>query len=118
MFVAPILNFVYACSTIIFLRRFDNHVGRYYLLISNYGQSAGVMLDYWCTATPTLFQILKLFSFLRIYVFSISIGETGIFHQCIDGTDMFPPTVMQMHTGSTNNHVSQIFFVLAAPEKC
>jgi len=44
--------------------------------------------------------------------------KLALFHQCIDGTDMFPPTVLEMQTGSTNNHVSQIFFVLAAPVKC
>jgi len=31
------------------------------------------------------------------------------------GTSTVPPLVMEMQTGSTNNHISQIFFVLAAP---
>jgi hypothetical protein len=31
------------------------------------------------------------------------------------GTGTVPPLVMEMQTGSTNNHISQIFFVLAAP---
>ncbi len=33
--------------------------------------------------------------------------------QCNGGTDMFPLLVMEMQTGSTNNHISQIFFVLS-----
>jgi hypothetical protein len=33
----------------------------------------------------------------------------------IGGTKMFPPLVMEMQTGSTNKHISQIFIVLAAP---
>jgi hypothetical protein len=40
---------------------------------------------------------------------------TGIYHQCNGGTNTVPPLVMEMQTGSTNNHISQIFFVLAAP---
>jgi hypothetical protein len=31
------------------------------------------------------------------------------------GTGTVSPLVMEMQTGSTNNHISQIFFVLAAP---
>jgi hypothetical protein len=31
------------------------------------------------------------------------------------GASTVPPLVMGMQTGSTNNHISQIFFVLAAP---
>jgi hypothetical protein len=31
------------------------------------------------------------------------------------GTGTVPPLVMEMQTGSTNNHISQIFFVFAAP---
>jgi hypothetical protein len=31
------------------------------------------------------------------------------------GTGIVPPLVMELQTGSTNNHISQIFFVLAAP---
>jgi hypothetical protein len=31
------------------------------------------------------------------------------------GTDTNPPLVMEMQTGSTINHISQIFFVFAAP---
>jgi hypothetical protein len=31
------------------------------------------------------------------------------------GTGTVPPLVMELQTGSTNNHISQIFFVLAAP---
>jgi hypothetical protein len=33
----------------------------------------------------------------------------------IAGTGTVPSKVMEMQTGSTNNHISQIFFVLAAP---
>ncbi len=33
----------------------------------------------------------------------------------IGGTKHVPPLVMEMKTDSTNNHISQIFFVLAAP---
>jgi hypothetical protein len=40
--------------------------------------------------------------------------ELALYHECIRVTDMFPPLVVQMHTGSTNNHISQIFFLLAA----
>jgi hypothetical protein len=36
-------------------------------------------------------------------------------HQCNGGTDMFPLLVMEMQTGSSNNHIFQIFFVLATP---
>jgi hypothetical protein len=28
---------------------------------------------------------------------------------------MFPPLIMEIQTGSTINHIFQIFFVLAAP---
>ncbi len=31
------------------------------------------------------------------------------------GTGTVPPLVMEMQTGSTKYHISQIFFVLAAP---
>jgi hypothetical protein len=31
------------------------------------------------------------------------------------GTGTVPTLVMVVQTGSTNNHISQIFFVLAAP---
>ena len=31
------------------------------------------------------------------------------------GTGIVPPLVMELQTGSTNNHISQIFFVFAAP---
>jgi hypothetical protein len=31
------------------------------------------------------------------------------------GTGTVPPLVMEMQIGSTNNHISQIFFVLGAP---
>jgi hypothetical protein len=42
--------------------------------------------------------------------------ELALYYQCtVGGTDMFPPLVMEMQTGSTKNHISQIFFVLAAP---
>jgi len=41
--------------------------------------------------------------------------ELALYHECIRVTDMFPPLVVQMHTGSTNNHISHIFFLLAAP---
>ncbi len=42
-------------------------------------------------------------------------GGTGTHHQCNGGTNTVPPLVMEMQTGSTNNHISRIFFVLAAP---
>jgi hypothetical protein len=32
-----------------------------------------------------------------------------------DGTGTVPPLVIELQTGSTNNQISQIFFVLAAP---
>jgi hypothetical protein len=32
-----------------------------------------------------------------------------------DGTGTVPPLVMEKQTGSTNDHISKIFFVLAAP---
>ncbi len=41
--------------------------------------------------------------------------EQALYHQCNDGTNTVPPLVMGMQSGSTNNHISQIFFVLAAP---
>jgi hypothetical protein len=40
--------------------------------------------------------------------------EQALYYQSIGGTEMFPQLVMEMQTGSTNNHISQIFFVLAA----
>jgi hypothetical protein len=40
--------------------------------------------------------------------------ELALYHQSNGGTEMFPPLVMEMQTGSTNNHISHIFFVLAA----
>jgi hypothetical protein len=41
--------------------------------------------------------------------------EQALFHQCNGGTNTVPPLVMEKQTDSTNNHISQIFFVLAAP---
>jgi hypothetical protein len=41
--------------------------------------------------------------------------EQALYHQSNGGTDTVPPLVMEMQTGSTNNHISQVFFVLAAP---
>jgi hypothetical protein len=41
--------------------------------------------------------------------------EQALYHQCNGGTNTVPPLVMEMQTGSTNIHISQIFFVLAAP---
>ncbi len=41
--------------------------------------------------------------------------EQALYHQCNGGTNTIPPLVMEMQTGSTNIHISQIFFVLAAP---
>ncbi len=41
--------------------------------------------------------------------------EQALYHQCKGGTNTVPPLVMEMQTGSTSNHISQIFFVLAAP---
>jgi hypothetical protein len=40
--------------------------------------------------------------------------EQALYHQCNGGTNTVPPLVMEMQSGSTNNH-TQIFFVLAAP---
>ncbi len=42
-------------------------------------------------------------------------GEQALHHQCIGGTVPVPPFVTEKETGSTNNHISQIFFVFAAP---
>jgi hypothetical protein len=41
--------------------------------------------------------------------------EQALYHQCNGGTNTGPPLVMEIETGSTNNHISQMFFVLAAP---
>jgi hypothetical protein len=41
--------------------------------------------------------------------------EQALYHQCNGGTNTVPPLVMELQTGSTNNHISRIFFVLAAP---
>ena len=41
--------------------------------------------------------------------------EQALYHQCTGGTVPVPPLVMEMQTGSTNNHIYQIFFVFAAP---
>jgi hypothetical protein len=40
--------------------------------------------------------------------------EQALYHQCFGGNNTVPPLVMEIKTGSTNNHISQIFFVLAA----
>jgi len=37
--------------------------------------------------------------------------EQPLYHQCNGGTNTGPPLVMELETGSTNNHISQIFFV-------
>jgi hypothetical protein len=31
--------------------------------------------------------------------------EPALYHRCICGTDIFPPLVMEMQTGSINNHI-------------
>ncbi len=41
--------------------------------------------------------------------------EQALYHKCIGGTVPVPLLVMEMQTGSTNNHIYQIFFVFAAP---
>jgi hypothetical protein len=41
--------------------------------------------------------------------------EQALYNQCNGGTNTVPPLVMEMQTGSTNNYISKIFFVLAAP---
>jgi hypothetical protein len=41
--------------------------------------------------------------------------EPALYHQCNGGTNTVPPLVMEMQTGSTKNHISQIIIVLAAP---
>jgi hypothetical protein len=41
--------------------------------------------------------------------------EQALYLQCTGGTVPVPPLVMEMHTGSTINHISQIFFVFAGP---
>jgi hypothetical protein len=38
-----------------------------------------------------------------------------LYHQCIGGTVPVPSFVIEMQTCSTNDHISQIFFVFAAP---
>jgi hypothetical protein len=40
--------------------------------------------------------------------------EQALYHQRIGDTVPVPPLVMEMQTGSTNNYISQIFFVFAA----
>jgi hypothetical protein len=41
--------------------------------------------------------------------------EQALYHQCIGVTVPVPPLVKEMQIISTNNHISQIFFVFAAP---
>ncbi len=41
--------------------------------------------------------------------------EQTLYNQRNGGTNTIPPLVMEMQTRSTNSHISQIFFVLAAP---
>jgi hypothetical protein len=41
--------------------------------------------------------------------------EQELYQQGICDTVLVPPLVMEMQTGSTNNHISRIFFVFAAP---
>jgi hypothetical protein len=37
--------------------------------------------------------------------------EQALYHQCNGGTNTVPPLVIEMQTGSTNNHISQILCV-------
>jgi hypothetical protein len=37
------------------------------------------------------------------------------YHQYIGAADTVPPIGKELQTGSTNNHISRIFFMLAAP---
>ena len=40
--------------------------------------------------------------------------EQALYYQYNGGANTVPPLVMEMQTYSTNNHISQIFFVFAA----
>ncbi len=41
--------------------------------------------------------------------------DQTLYHQCISGTVPASPLVMEMQTGSTNNHIYDIFFLFVAP---
>jgi hypothetical protein len=53
----------------------------------------------------TFFSACTLFAYLHWW-------NRHRFHQYIGETEMFPPIVMKLKTGRTNNHISQIFFYI------
>jgi hypothetical protein len=57
----------------------------------------------------------KFFMFAASLQCSLAVWYTACTTMTIGGTGTLPSLVMELQTGSTNNHISQIFFVLAAP---
>ncbi len=64
------------------------------------------------TAAP-FFQ--NFFMFAATLQCTLVVGYSVCTTMTNGGTGTVPPLVMEMQTGSTNNHISQILFALAAP---
>ncbi len=58
---------------------------------------------------PTLLNT-NTFSIIEPMFLPLVLVELALYHQCIRVTDIFPPLVVQMHTGSTNNNISKFSF--------
>ncbi len=105
---------IFLCLQHHYFCRFANHVGNCRLLLSNCAIqpiSRSSAWFYWpigrLPSTPLSFSIC--------FHHKYCINGTGTVPQNILGTDRFPLIVMEMQTGSTINHISQIFFLLASP---
>jgi hypothetical protein len=57
----------------------------------------------------------KLFMFSASLQCTLAVWYTVCNTMTNGGTGTVPPLVIELQTGSTNNHISQIFFLLAAP---
>jgi hypothetical protein len=57
----------------------------------------------------------KFFMFAASLQCTLSVWYTVCTTMTNGGTGTVPPLVMELQTGSTIHHISQIFFVLAAP---
>ncbi len=99
---------------------------RQYTLVHVVYQYATLHYSSTTSQRKDLWSVLQHFFYFWAYVSTISTGGAGtvpplvlveqaLNHQCNGKTNTVPPLVMEMQTGSTNSHISQIFFVLAAP---
>jgi hypothetical protein len=57
----------------------------------------------------------KFFMFATLLQCTLAVWYNVCTTRTNGGTGTVPPLIMKMQTGSTKNHISQIFFVLAAP---